>query len=57
MSEYWEMWVALGLFASVMSVQLNNSFRKMNQKLESIKSTLNRLEDKIDGHDRSGYRG
>jgi uncharacterized protein YoxC len=57
MSEYWEIITAMTLFAVFLSVQLDRSFRETNQKLESIKSTLNRLEDKIDGHDRSSYRG
>lgn len=56
MSEYWEIITAMTLFAVFLSVQLDRSFRETNQKLESIKSTLNRLEDKIDGVDRSSYR-
>lgn len=56
MSEYWDIIVVMMIFYALQWEILTRSFRETNQKLESIKSTLNRLEDKIDGHDRSSYR-
>jgi|SaaInlV_120m_DNA_3_1039746.scaffolds.fasta_scaffold03466_4 hypothetical protein len=56
MIEYWEVIALMTVFYVFLTVQVDRSFREMHRKLAGISSTLDRLEDKIDGHDRSSYR-
>lgn len=56
MSEYWEIIVVMMIFYALQWDILTRSFREINQRLFSISCDLNRLEDKIDGVDRSSYR-
>lgn len=57
MSEYWEIIISMTVFFLILSVSLERAFREINRRLAGISSSLDRLEDKIDGHDRSSYRG
>ena len=55
MSEYWDIIGLIMFFYVLLSLQISKSHRDMNHQLKGIRSTLNRLEDKIDGVDRSSY--
>jgi hypothetical protein len=57
MSEYWEVIAPMAVFFVCLTVQVDRSVREINRQLAGISSCLDRLEDKIDGHDRSSYRG
>ena len=57
MSESWEMFAWAMLIIVSLIVPISREFREIQRKLAGISSTLDRLEDKIDGHDRSSYRG
>jgi uncharacterized protein YoxC len=56
MSDYWEVIIMVSLFSAVLHLYVDRLANEMNRRLDSIKSTLDRLEDKIDGVDRSSYR-
>ena len=56
MSEYWEVIIMVSLCSAVLHLYVDRLANEMNRRLDSIKSTLDRLEDKIDGVDRSSYR-
>ena len=57
MSESWEMFAWAMLIIVSLIVPISREFREIQRKLAGISSTLDRFEDKIDGHDRSSYRG
>ncbi len=57
MSESWEMFAWAMVIVVSLIIPISREFREMHRKLAGISSTLDRLEDKIDGHDRSSYRG
>ena len=57
MSESWEMFAWAMVIVVSLIIPISREFREIQRKLADISSTLDRLEDKIDGHDRSSYRG
>jgi uncharacterized protein YoxC len=57
MSESWEMFAWAMVIVVSLIIPISREFREIQRKLAGISSTLDRLEDKIDGHDRSSYRG
>lgn len=57
MSESWEMFAWAMVIVVSLIIPISRSSREMHRKLNGIVSTLDRLEDKIDGHDRSSYGG
>lgn len=57
MSESWEMFAWAMVIVVSLIIPISRELREIQRKLAGISSTLDRLEDKIDGHDRSSYRG
>lgn len=57
MSESWEMFAWAMVIVVSLIIPISRELREIQRKLAGISSTLDRFEDKIDGHDRSSYRG